>query len=207
MRVQDNSEHHQNCGRVLLAKIRTKIRYGTIDENSGCRATIFTWVAFAAACVPMWIGGSVNGCHHLLAKSNMSNGTPSELPNQCHFSYETCLCDTLPNITHISKNCITRLEPHSSRILPPISYVMQVLVVRELFTLSAECDRSSLHMAWTASSLILIGIIIGMYWSNCAYSIIMFCIFATSSLLGFTFIYDCQRERAPRNRDAPGDII
>ena len=130
-----------------------------------------------------------------------------ELPNQCHFSYERCLCDTLPNITHISKNCITHLQLHSSRILPPISYVLQVLVVRELFTLSAECGRSSLHMAWTASSLILIGIIIGMYWSNCAYSIIMFCIFATSSLLGFTFIYDCQRERAPRNRDAPGDMI
>ena len=207
MRVQDNSNHHQNCGRVLLAKIRTKIRYGTNDENSQIRAMIFTWVAFSAVSFSMWTRGIISGCHYSLEQNNMSNGTLLELRNWCHFSYERCLCDTLPNITHASKNCITDLHLQTSRIMPLISYVTQWLALRELFSLSAECNRGLLHLAWTASLFILIGSGVGIYWSNCSYSIIMLCIFFTNCPLPFLWFRDLTRERAPRHRYAPGDII
>ena len=181
-----------------------KIRYGTTSRS---RAMIFAWCAFGAAFFPMWTLAIISGCHHSLEQNNMSNGTPSELPNQCHFSYETCLCDTLPNTTHASKNCITRLELHSSHILPPISYVLQVLLIRELFSLSADCDRGLLYMVWTACPLIVVGIILGAYWSNCFSFIIMSCIFVNSDLLLMLWFRDLTRERAPRNRHAPDNIL
>jgi len=115
-----------------------------------------------------WCRSLDHQTHSRATLQRMSNLTSSTVDKSFwHVHYEKCLCSVLLNKTKNSKNCITDIELRCSRILPLLSFVLQICVVRELFTLSGDFNCKLIYIAWIAFFFTFIGLAIGIYWDNC----------------------------------------
>jgi hypothetical protein len=121
----------------MVPRTNRKISFGTVSDINQLRAMLFSFSAMGAIGFCMFTGGAIRRCHQLLDEiMNASNKTSSEMSLQCSFSNEKCICGISSNGTVVSDVCIDRLQLHMTRILPSISYILQMFAIRELFTLA-----------------------------------------------------------------------
>lgn len=106
-------------------------------------------------------------CNHSIDDSHLSNVKSSPRSFSCDLSYQKCLCTFLPNKTANSTSCISDFMFQCSRILPLVSFVLQILIIQELFSLDGDCSRKVVHGARIACLFIFIGLTIGIYWNSC----------------------------------------
>jgi hypothetical protein len=145
-----------------------KIRFGTTTPDGWCRPMLFFFSGLAVLVLSIVLLQPSNECHKSSVHSQMSNLTSSIDDNTFRrLHYEKCLCSVLSNKTENSENCITDIELQCSRILPLVSFVLQICLLRAVFTLSADFNRKLIYIAWIAALFTFIGLAIGIYWSSC----------------------------------------
>jgi len=113
-------------------------------------------------------------------KVNVTNKAPVFY---CDLPYDNCLCSDLTNKSHTSEKCITNIQLVGSRILPLISFLLQIFLVRELFSLSGDHRRVIIYTLWIVSILIFIGMTISIYWSSCFQVHVSLILFLTGASL------------------------
>jgi len=101
----------------------------------------------------------------------------------CDLSYDDCLSPVLLNKSDTSKKCITNVQLVVSRILPLISFLLQIFLVRELFSLSGDHHHVVIYALWIASMIIFIGMIVTIYLSSFYHDYITIMLYWTGSLL------------------------
>ncbi len=151
-----------------------KIRFGTTTTGGCCLTILFTFFGGIVLLISHFLLQPSNKCHKSSVHSQISNLTSSTVNNSfCRLHYEKCLCSILSNKTENSENCITNIELQFSRILPLVSFVLQICFLREVFTLDGNFNRKLIYIAWIASLFTFIGLAIAIYWSSCYHEFII----------------------------------
>ena len=145
-----------------------KITFGTANGFSHTRSVLLTVSAFVAIVISVLDDGYLTYCHELIGRVKSTSVTSFPLFSQCHDRlFERCFCNATVNLTRNSDTCFTDLQLRSARILPLVSYALQLFAGREFFTLDATDDRSITRAAWAMSPFISIGIIICIHIERC----------------------------------------
>jgi hypothetical protein len=169
--------------------------------------------AFALGCVILAIISFNLYLQNLLAESEKSilhsrglNVTHISPFLYCDLPYDDCLCSILSNKSHSSEKCITHIQLVGSRILPFISFFLQICLVRELFSLSGDHRRVIIYALWIVPLFIFVGMIIGIYWSACYHVYITTALYSIGgplwflSLLNLLITEDRMRSTSNRNQ-------
>jgi hypothetical protein len=123
----------------------------------------------------------------------------------CELPYDDCLCSILSNKSHSSEKCITRIQLEGSRILPFISFFLQICLVRELFSLSGDHRHVIIYALWIVSIFIFVGMTIGIHWSACYHVYITAALYSTGGSLWFLSLHNLlvneDRTRSSSNRN------
>ena len=177
-----------------------KIKVGTNDESSLTRAMLFSFFATAAIATCMAFGGVVTSCRQFIDEMKNPNTTSSGYSFQCHDRlYETCLCDIMVNLTQNPNICLNNLQIQSARILPLVSYVLQVFAVRDLFTLEGNHSRTVVRVAWFMSPFILIMVGLAIYWKNCAHVVTVCSLFLSCMVVLYSVLHEMRHNGNPTN--------
>jgi hypothetical protein len=95
------------------------------------------------------------------------NVTHSSPVFYCELPYDDCLCTVLWNKSNATETCITYDQFAVSRILPLISFALQIYLVRALFSLYTAHHRIVIYALWIAFVFIFITIAISIHRSSC----------------------------------------
>jgi hypothetical protein len=113
------------------------------------------------------------------------NVTHISIYSYCELPYNDCLCTVLSNRSNTSEKCITNVQLVGSRILPLITFWLQIYLVRALFSLHTAHRRVIIYALWITSIFIFIIMTISIYWSSCFQVHITFILYCTGALLWF----------------------
>jgi hypothetical protein len=183
-----------------------KIQFGTATKTHpmvtvfflGCLGFTISW--FNASLLTFF-GKSEKSILH----SRKLNVTHKPDIFYCDLPYDDYLCSVLLNKSNTSGNCISYDQLVVSRILPLISFFLQIYLVRELFSLITDHRRLITYALWIASIFTFISMIISIYWSSCYHVYITSILFVTSGLLLLlslhNIIVNAERERSSSNRN------
>ena len=158
---------------------------------------MLTVIAVVSMTACMMFSMVVTNCHHSIDTVKNSTTTVGALCSR--EIYEVCLCDTVVNLTHNPDNCLSNLQLLSARTLPLVSYVVQFLSVRELFTLVADCKHTIARVAWALSPFILIAIRLAIYADKCYHLFTITFLFFTSGVLMMFVFRELQLREDDRN--------
>jgi hypothetical protein len=111
----------------------------------------------------------------------------------CDLPYDDCRCLVVSNATEKSEKCITYGQLVVSRILPLVSFFLQIILTRELFSFSGNYRRVLVYSLWIASIFIFICITIGIYYSSCYHVYITGTLFATGEVFCFIGVHNLIR--------------
>ena len=202
MNTQTNSVRRQASRPLLRTKTKRRVRFGTNSPFSVARSIILSLTATAAAYASLVIMGNVQVCQQSSANQMyMSNTTSSKASLQCSVINEKCRCRLLSNGTEVPAHCVEHLQLHMMQILPLLSFVLQSFAIREFFTLSEDCNRMVVHVAWASTPFVLLAIAIGMFSDHCYHFVIIVSLFVTAYLLIFFVIRDCQTKQQAANNE------
>jgi hypothetical protein len=126
-------------------------------------ASVVFCVCWYAADLHVLFGESVKA----ILQSRGLNVTNTSPVFYCQLPFDECLCSVLSNESHTSKKCITETQLISTRILPLISFVLEVCLIREFFSLSGNHRLVIISVLWIVSIFVFVGMTIGIYWSSC----------------------------------------
>ena len=168
-----------------------KIQFGT---------SLTSYHAFKAFLLgfSLFIIGVFNVCfHNFFGKSEKSilqshniNVTQRLDVFFCDLPYDDCLCSVLSNKSDTSDNCITYAKLLGSRVLPLVSFILQIFLIRELFSFSADRLRVVIYALWIASIFTFIGLTISIYWSSCYHAYISFILYVTGVSLALLSMHN-----------------
>jgi hypothetical protein len=146
-----------------------KIRFGTNTTTYHLfRPFLFGCILYANSWFQSDLQNLLGGCQKSIAHSRGLNVTRLPPLLTCGFSNEYCLCPVLLNTSNSSEKCITNVQLVASRILPLITYVLNILIVQELFSVSGDYRHVIIYTLWGTSIFIFTGITISIYWSSCS---------------------------------------
>ncbi len=116
----------------------------------------------------------------------------------CQLPFDECLCSVLSNESHTSKNCITETQLISSRILPLISFILEVCLIREFFSLSGNHRLVIISVLWIVSIFVFVGMTIVIYWNSCYHVCITLIVTAISMFLCYLSFHNLLYGSDPR---------
>jgi hypothetical protein len=187
-----------------------KIQFGTACKTYPVvTAWLLGWVVFGIS----WYNASLlsffGESEQSILLSHKLNLTRKPDIFYCDLPYDDCLCSVLLNKSNISENCITYVQLVGSRVLPLISFFLQIILLRELFSLITDHRRVFIYVLWIAFILTFVGMIISIYWSSCSQVYITSVLFVTSGLLFSLSLYNLLHkvERLPSSSDCNQIII
>lgn len=123
------------------------------------------------------------------AVTQYNSDTTSAFFFYCNLPFNDCLCSVISNKSDTSDKCITYAALVGSRILPMISFFLQIILVREIFSFSTDCPRIVIFTLWITSIFAFIGIPISIYWNDCFQVYITIILMFTGMLLSTLGIY------------------
>jgi len=167
-----------------------KIRFGTPLTQ------YHVFGIFLLGCLTFVIGGFSGYLQSLLGDAEKSilhsrglNVTDTSSLYFCDLPYDDCLCSVLTNKSENLDNCISYYQLAGSRLLPLISFFLQIFLVRELFSFSADCPHFIRNALWTISLFIFIGMIISIYRNSCYHAQIVGTLVWTGGIIWFLTVY------------------
>jgi hypothetical protein len=162
-----------------------KIHFGTpLTDYHTTGAFLWGCAIFAIGWFNSHLQVSFGEAEESVLRSRGLNVTTHTAPMfYCDLPYDDCRCLVLLNKSENSEKCITDIQLVGSRILPLVSFFLQIFLVRELFPFSADCPRVISCALWTTSLLIFIGMTISIYWSSCYHAHITFTLLSTGVVL------------------------
>jgi hypothetical protein len=168
-----------------------KIHFGTtLDSSHTSGAVALGCVIFAINCANAYIHSFLDESVKSMVHSRGLNVTHTRTMFNCDLSYEDCLCSVSLNKFNTSENCITHDELVMNRLLPLVSFFLQIYLVRELFSLSADRPHVFIYALWIASIFIFTSMTISIYWSSCYHAYIIFALFLTGGSLFFLSLHN-----------------
>jgi hypothetical protein len=129
-------------------------------------------------------------CEKAILQSRGLNVTDTSPLLYCQLPFDECLCSVLSNKSHTSEKCVTKIQLISSRILPLISFVLEICLVREFFSLNGDYRRVIIYVLWIASIFIFVGMTIGIYWSSCYHVCITLSVSGTNILFCYLSLHN-----------------
>jgi hypothetical protein len=119
--------------------------------------------------------------------------------------YDEGLCPVLSNKTHTSEECIINDDLELSRIYSLISFLLQIFLVWEFFSLSGNHRCIIVYTLWIVAILTFIGMTISIYWNRCYHPYISLTLFLTGGTLCYlsfhNVIVDSDRMNSISNRN------
>jgi hypothetical protein len=180
-----------------------KIRFGTINSGRS-PALVLGFTAFLIGYWCMHFQMRRSWSHDLILEYYPSNVTSTIFNRHCGLPYDDYRCSVLSITPNISKFCLNDAQIASIRLLPLLSFALQVWLIYELFSLSEDCVRFFLYAIGVTSVFIFAGITIVTYHDTCAQPYITMFLFLTSGILFMLVIRDLQihqdRRRVASNR-------
>jgi hypothetical protein len=179
-----------------------KIRFGTHD-NGKSPAIAFGFIAFIIGYACCHFEIRLKWTHDLIISSRLSNVTPAIFNMSCGLPYNDYHCSALSTILNASNTCLNHAQITSIRVLPLVSFVLQLITIYELFTLVEDSWRFYVHSLGIASALTFGVIILLFYHDSCAPAFTTIILFFTSDILCILTILDIrahdERRRAAGN--------
>jgi hypothetical protein len=111
-----------------------------------------------------------------------SNVTSIKAHLYCNTPYDDCRCSVVS-----IKYCLTEKHFQIGRILPLVLFVLEVSLIRELFSVTRDDKHILVYVSWIASLVVFFGILAIIYRYTCFYgyaAVILGCI--GGPLFGFT---------------------
>jgi hypothetical protein len=179
-----------------------KIRFGTPD-NGKSPAIVLGFLALTIA-FPCWfLQARLKWTHDLIINSRPSNVTSTIFNVSCGLPYNDYHCSALLKTSNASKSCLNDAEIASICVLPLVSFVLQLITIYELFTLTEVRWQFSIHSLGIASALTFGVITLLFYHDSCALLFPTGVLFFTSTILCILTIVDMrahdERRRAAHN--------
>lgn len=106
---------------------------------------------------------------------------------QCPISYDKCLCSVTSNRFNNSRDCINIVHEMIGRILPPLTFIMEIYIIYQLFSLTGTFSYVLRSLLWIIVFLVVAFITTVAYDNICLHLRIIYsvCLFAVI-LLVFT---------------------
>jgi hypothetical protein len=188
MNTQTNLAPQPQTNRSLLrTALNRRIRWGTTNDSSQKRAMILSVFALGPILVWMLLGLVVRNCYLSHAvPTKISNNTSPEGSLQCLIFNKECNCRISSNETVYLDLCLPRLEFCVLRIVPLVSFVLQLFAFREFITVGTDNNRCPTQVSWVMFALVSIG----MYSTHCYHNLLGMSILVTSGLLVLLSFYD-----------------
>jgi len=167
-----------------LRRISMKIQFGiTLTPDHVFGSFLLGWVVFGIVWLNFYLQSLFEESQESILRSRGLNVTNKSPLFFCVVPYDDCLCSVLSNISNTSEKCITNVELVGNRILPLISFLLQIFLVRELFSLSTDHRRVIIYALWTASTVVFIGMTTSIYLSSCYHAYITVILYLTGASL------------------------
>ena len=175
-----------------------KIKFGVLSSDPNDAAIL----ASAASTLTLLLSSHIivsqfnlDYAHRTLSQSLMSNWTSSPMRTWCDISYDDCLCSVQLAKNTSLENCLTDRFLLGIRISALLSFILQIFLIRESFTLTDKHSRSVVYSLWTAAVFIFVAIANGVYHSSCFHRRINSFLYVTGMTLFMLVIYDIIKDR------------
>ena len=130
-------------------------------------------------------------CRNSILSLPVTKMTLNNSLSQCNIPYEECRCSVSSDKFNNSKNCITDIQAMGSHILPPISFVLQLYVIYDLFSFSSAGGYWNilLGILWLIALFVFIIVAIRMHGISCLYFSINWIVGSSSLFLLLPIVY------------------
>ena len=169
-----------------------RIRSDNPSSGSGTAGVVFYLIGYMALAKSHFLLQPSNECYESNIHSKTLNSTLSSYKDFfCRLNYEQCLCSVSLNKTETSENCLSNLNLAYSRILPLISFFLQIYTIKKLFTLRGKGRRELIHIGWAVSIVALLVLTFGIHLNSCYHQCIIQILLLTWLPLGLIAMHDC----------------
>jgi hypothetical protein len=155
--------------------------YSTVG-HIGC-LVLYSVVVFGSSCLNKHLLNQFDEIEETIIYSLETNVT-HKWPLLCYkHSYDDYLCLPSMNKSDNSEKCITYVQLVGSRILPLVSFFLQIYLVQKVFSLNSDCPRAFIYGLYIFSIFTCICMIISIFWSRCYHAFITNTLLTTSVIL------------------------
>ena len=181
----------------IRAAINRRIRLGTTSTASQIRALILSFLAVAPIFTWVLMAPSMRVCDYSNAMATRVGDGSMIKPTQCLIFDNECSCGMSPNDTQFADRCLTRQQSFAMRIIPGVSFFLQMFAFREFITLGKDGNHFSNPLAWVMFTLVSIGLSIAisivMFSTHCHHLDLGLTICLTSGLLVMLAFHEFER--------------
>jgi len=149
----------------------------------------FSCIVYAISCFNTYLLRHFGETEKSILDSRGLNVTHFTALLYCELPYDDCLCPVLLNKSDNSEKCITYVQLIGSRILTLVSFILQIYLVRKLFSLNSDCSRVFIYALSIVSIFTFIGMTISIYWSSCYHVSITYTLLLTGTSLWLLSFY------------------
>ena len=177
--------------------VNIKINYGAFLDPSKTFSAVYTFSPLAMAlfwctfCTQLILDES----YDVLMKLSTSNVTASWFKLYCGMPYEECLCSVQATKNISLEDCVTDRFLLGSRICPLLSVILQISIIREVFTITGKYSRFLVETLWIDAVFIFIFIANGIYRSSCLHRAISVFVHAAGGILLLLIVFDLRDDR------------
>lgn len=160
------------------------IKLGTrLSARHACGAFYLSLLVFFSGMVTGYYHNVFGALEKTILQSRNMNMTERVDAFFCDLSYTDCLCSRSTNESSSSHNCITSTQLTITRVLPLVSFLGQIYLIRMLFSFTGDQRHLVTYTLWILSIFIFIAITIGIHWSSCYHAYVSYIIFVTACVL------------------------
>jgi hypothetical protein len=160
------------------------VRFGT-PENGTSSALALAFLMFLITLGCYYSAIRIKEAHELVKSSGQSNITSTIFHLPCGLPYNDYYCSALSTKSNNASNiCLNDIEIKMIHVLPLALFVLQLIIIYELFTLTEVCWRIYMYSFGIASAITFGVITFVFYHNSCIslYLILILC-FTTPILL------------------------
>jgi hypothetical protein len=156
--------------------IKIKFRFGT-NGYADKRAIILALIILFIPLVVIYLENLFQSSRESNSPSCIPNGTLSSVFLKCSIPYEKYRCSVLSNRSDNSIKCITDVQAMIGHILPLVSYLLQLYLIREFFSFADIYNYNLTEIYWIPFFVIFVIIAIAVHGSSCLhfYTCIIIC--------------------------------
>jgi hypothetical protein len=167
-----------------------KIKFGTTSNNLSRAALIGQILGIGFSCCALQIQYVLDNAHESHLHSSMSNVTAIQMGLFCGISYDDCRCSVQSTKDEHLKNCLTDSFLLGARIFPLVSFILQICLIRDLFTFIGSHTRFVINSLGIIAVFIFVIIADGIYRSSCFHRYINGLLCATGGVLFILSFFD-----------------
>ena len=174
-----------------------KVKFGVSSNRSKAFNAVYAFVSPAVAL--FWctfhMQLTLDDSHEALMRSSTSNVPSTWLGLFCGTPYDECLCSVQSTKNISLDGCVTDHFLLGSRICPLLSFILQIWLIRELFTITGKHSRFLVKSLWICAVFTFTVIANGIYRSSCFHRGISFFIYPAGGILFLLVVHDMRNNR------------